>query len=95
MTGIVFAKFTKPTHRAKTILFSNNALITMRNGAFYMLCRVADLRPTHLIESHISGYVVRKETTEEGEVCICWIFFKGKGFYTEILTGDPPSPVCD
>jgi len=67
VTGIVFAKFTKPTHRAKTILFSKNALITMRNGAFYLLCRVADLQPTHLIESHISAYVVRKEVTEEGE----------------------------
>ena len=68
MTGIVFAKFTKPTHRAKTVLFSKNALVTMRNGAFYLLCRVADLRPTHLIESHISGYVVRRQVTEEGEV---------------------------
>ena len=68
MTGIVFAKFTKPTHRAKTILFSKNALITMRNGAFYLLCRVGDLRPTHLIESHISAYVVRREVTQEGEV---------------------------
>lgn len=67
MTGIVFAKFTKPTHRAKTILFSNNALVTMRNGAFYLLCRVGDLQPTHLIESHISAYMVRRSITEEGE----------------------------
>jgi len=67
MTGIVFAKFTKPTHRAKTIIFSNNSLVTMRNGAFYLLCRVGDLRPTHLIESHISAYMVRKSVTEEGE----------------------------
>jgi len=67
MTGIVFAKFTKPTHRAKTIMFSKHALVTMRNGAFYLLCRVGDLRPTHLIESHISGYVVRNQVTEEGE----------------------------
>ena len=49
MTGIVFAKFTKPTHRGKTIVFSRAALVTMRNGVFYLLCRVADLRPTHLI----------------------------------------------
>jgi len=67
MTGIVFAKFTKPTHRGHSLLFSKNALITMRNGAFYLLCRVADLRPTHLIESHISAYVVRREVTAEGE----------------------------
>ena len=55
MTGIVFAKFTKPAHRGKTIVFSDNALVTMRNGAFYLLCRVGDLRPSHLLESHISG----------------------------------------
>jgi len=67
MTGIVFAKFTKPTHRAKTIIFSENALVTMRNGAFYLLCRVGDLQPTHLIESHISAYMVRRSVTDEGE----------------------------
>jgi len=67
ITGIMFAKFTKPTHRGKTIIFSRNALVTLRNGHFFLLCRVADLRPTHLIESHISAYVVRRETTEEGE----------------------------
>ena len=44
MAGIVFAKFTKPANRAETILFSKNALISMRNGAFYLLCRIGDLR---------------------------------------------------
>jgi len=44
MAGIVFAKFTKPTSRAATILFSKNALITLRNGSFYLVVRLADLR---------------------------------------------------
>ena len=44
MAGIVFAKFTKPANRAETLLFSKNALITMRNGSFYLMCRIADLR---------------------------------------------------
>ena len=44
MAGIVFAKFTKPTKRAETILFSKNALITLRNGNFYICCRIGDLR---------------------------------------------------
>ena len=55
----------------------------MRNGSFYLLCRVGDLRPTHLIgrfslqsdpfttfqssESHVSAYIVKREVTEEGE----------------------------
>jgi len=67
MAGIVFAKFTKPTNRAETILFSKNALISMRNGAFYLVCRIGDLRQTHLLESHVSGQMVKKEITEEGE----------------------------
>lgn len=79
MTGIVFAKFTKPTHRGKTIVFSRSALVTMRNGVFYLLCRVADLRPTHLIESHVSAYMVRKSQTEEGETIPHHLFAIGFG----------------
>jgi len=68
MAGIVFAKFTKPTSRGETIMFSKNALISMRNGALYLLVRVGDLRPTHLIECHVSAHFLSKEMTEEGEV---------------------------
>ena len=67
MAGILFAKFIKPTGRAETIMFSKNALITLRNGAFYLVVRLADLRPTHLIECHVSGHFSTMETTEEGE----------------------------
>ena len=79
MTGIVFAKFTKPTHRGKTIVFSSKALVTMRNGVFYLLTRVGDLRPTHLIESHVSAYMVRKSRTEEGETIPHHLFAIGFG----------------
>jgi hypothetical protein len=44
MAGIVFAKFTKPTMRAETILFSKNALITLRNSSLFLVCRIGDLR---------------------------------------------------
>jgi len=65
--GIVFAKFTKPTSRAETILFSKNALITLRNGCYYLVLRLGDLRPSHLIECHVSGHFISSATTEEGE----------------------------
>jgi len=68
MAGIVFAKFTKPSHRGETIMFSKNALISLRNGSLYLLVRLADLRPSHLIECHVSGHFLAKNTTEEGEV---------------------------
>ena len=41
MAGIVFAKFTKPTHRGETIMFSRNALISRRNGDLYLMVRLA------------------------------------------------------
>ena len=44
MAGILFAKFTKPTMRAETFIFSKNALITLRNGSLYLLVRIGDLR---------------------------------------------------
>ena len=43
MAGIVFAKFTKPTHRGETIMFSRNALISRRNGDLYLMVRLAHL----------------------------------------------------
>jgi len=68
MAGIVFAKFTKPTYRAETIMFSKNALITLRNGSLYLVCRIGDMRQRHLLESHVSGHMIHKITTEENEV---------------------------
>ena len=64
MAGIVFAKFTKPTSRAETIMFSRNALITMRNGWLYLVVRVADLRSTRLIGCVVTGQLVSHTTTE-------------------------------
>lgn len=37
MAGIIFAKFTVPRNRGETIVFSKNAVITMRNGSLYLV----------------------------------------------------------
>jgi hypothetical protein len=34
--------------RAETIMFSKNALVTMRNGCLYLLARVGDIRFTFI-----------------------------------------------
>lgn len=67
MAGIIFAKFTVPRARAETIVFSKNAVITLRNGALYLLCRVSDLRKSSLLEAHVRMVCIKKEITEEGE----------------------------
>ena len=68
MAGIIFAKFTVPRARGETIVYSKNAVITLRNGALYLLCRVSDLRKSSLLEAHVRMLFVHKEVTEEGEV---------------------------
>ena len=57
MAGIVFAKFTKPTNRAETILFSTNALITLRNGSYYLSCRIGDMRQVHFVNKQTYGLI--------------------------------------
>ena len=69
MAGIIFAKFAIPAARSETIIFSKNAAITMRNGALYLLCRVADLRENSLLEAHVRMiYIKDQEITDEGVV---------------------------
>jgi len=67
MVGIVFAKIMMPISQSDTIIFSKNALITMRNGYLYLLVRLGDRRPKHLVECHISGHFLTSVTTYEGE----------------------------
>jgi len=67
LAGIFFAKFTKPTSRGETVMFSKNALISMRDGVLYLLVRLGDLRQSHLLECHVSGHFLSKKTTPEGE----------------------------
>ena len=67
MAGIIFAKFTVPRKRGQTIVFSKNAVITQRNGALYLICRVCDLRKSSLLEAHVRMVIIKKEVTDEGE----------------------------
>jgi potassium inwardly-rectifying channel subfamily J len=48
MAGIVFAKLARPKCRTNTILFSNNAVITKRNGHLYLLVRKRNIIKPYL-----------------------------------------------
>ena len=49
-----------------------NALITMRNGALYLLVRLADLRMKHLIECHVNGHFLMKVIQKTPETSCKW-----------------------
>ncbi|OCT70414.1 ATP-sensitive inward rectifier potassium channel 1 [Xenopus laevis] len=70
MCGAILAKISRPKKRGKTITFSKNAVISKRGGKLCLLIRVANLRKSLLIGSHIYGKLLRTTVTPEGETII-------------------------
>ncbi|CAL1572862.1 unnamed protein product [Knipowitschia caucasica] len=70
MCGVILAKISLPKKRAKTVTFSNTAAICLKNGRLCLLIRVANLRKTLLIGSHIYGKLVRTSAPADGEATL-------------------------
>lgn len=68
MSGIIFTKMTLPNKRAQTVMFSKNAVISLRDGFLCLMFRVGDLRKDHIFETEIKVLLVRTLRTFEGEV---------------------------
>ena len=68
MTGLVFAKLSRPKKRAETLLFSKTALICKRDGQMCLVFRVGDMRKSHIVEAHVRAIMIKKRITQEGEV---------------------------
>jgi inward rectifier potassium channel len=64
VTGLVFAKFARPTAR---IIFSDRALVTMRDGVPSFVFRMGNLRRNQIVEARARVVLARQETTPEGE----------------------------
>ena len=67
MAGIIFAKFTIANKRSKTIVFSKNAVVHLRDGALWLTVQIADLQKRSLLEAHIRMILVQNKETLEGE----------------------------
>lgn len=63
-TGLVFAKFARPTAR---VLFSKVAVITTFDGRPALLFRVANERANQIVEAQLNVALVLDEVTAEGE----------------------------
>lgn len=68
MTGIIFAKMTRPTKRMQTLLFSKNAVISLRDGFLCLMFRVGDIRKDRIIDAQIKVIFVETFRTREGEL---------------------------
>ncbi|XDV54594.1 hypothetical protein PO909_022845 [Leuciscus waleckii] len=70
MCGLILAKISLPKRRAKTVTFSETAVICLWKGNLCLQIRVANLRKTLLIGSHIYGKLLQTTITPEGETII-------------------------
>ncbi|KAH3872172.1 G protein-activated inward rectifier potassium channel 3-like [Dreissena polymorpha] len=80
MTGIVFAKLSRPKKRAETLMFSKNGCICKQDGELCLLFRVGDMRKSHIVEAHIRGVVIKRKITKEGEVLPLYQFDVDLGY---------------
>jgi inward rectifier potassium channel len=64
MTGLVFAKFSRPTARVR---FCIKAVVSPRNGVPSMMFRMANLRGNRIVEADIHVVLAWDDVTLEGE----------------------------
>jgi inward rectifier potassium channel len=64
MTGLMFAKFSRPTAR---VLFSRNMVVAPRNGKPTLMFRMANERANDIIEASFRLTVLKPEVSAEGE----------------------------
>uniref|UniRef100_G3PCN3 ATP-sensitive inward rectifier potassium channel 14 n=1 Tax=Gasterosteus aculeatus TaxID=69293 RepID=G3PCN3_GASAC len=65
--GAVMAKIAKPKKRNETLIFSDTAVVALRDGKLCMMWRVGNLRKSHLVEAHVRAQLLKPRVTEEGE----------------------------
>jgi len=69
MVGLVFAKLARPKHRARTVVFSKNAVILERDGKLCLVFRVGDMRDdSFIVGTQLSAKIIRRKCTAEGEM---------------------------
>nr|XP_057941327.1 ATP-sensitive inward rectifier potassium channel 14 [Doryrhamphus excisus]XP_057941328.1 ATP-sensitive inward rectifier potassium channel 14 [Doryrhamphus excisus] len=65
--GAVMAKIAKPKKRNETLVFSETAVVALRDGKLCMMWRVGNLRKSHLVEAHVRAQLLKSRVTAEGE----------------------------
>uniref|UniRef100_A0A0K2U9Y5 ATPsensitive inward rectifier potassium channel 12like [Bombyx mori] n=1 Tax=Lepeophtheirus salmonis TaxID=72036 RepID=A0A0K2U9Y5_LEPSM len=69
MVGLVFAKLSRPKHRANTVVFSKNGIVCERDKQMCMIFRVGDMRhDSFIVGAQISLKLIRRRGTMQGEI---------------------------
>jgi inward rectifier potassium channel len=65
ITGITFTRFARPSPR---VLFSNRAVLALRDGVPHLMIRMANWRRNRVVEARLSVVLLVTERTREGEM---------------------------
>jgi inward rectifier potassium channel len=63
MTGLVFARFSRPRAR---LIFANNPVVAMHNGALTLMMRIANARNNFISDASAKLWVIRGNISTEG-----------------------------
>jgi inward rectifier potassium channel len=64
ITGLTFTKFARPTAK---VLFSRNAVISVRDGVPHLMFRMANWRHNQVSEARVGAVIMLLERTREGD----------------------------
>lgn len=60
--GLIFARISRATSRASTIIFSGRGVIRRLHGKLYFMFQTCELRKHQLVEAHVRMYAMKTET---------------------------------
>ena len=66
----MFVKISQPNKRAETLVFSKNAVISLRDDRLCLMFRVGDLRSSHIVGANMRAKLIKSKQTQEGEASI-------------------------
>lgn len=61
LLGVIFNRMSRGSPRAKTILFSDRAVVRKIRGRYHLMFQVCEMRKHALVEAHVRMYCVRKD----------------------------------
>ncbi|CAL8304495.1 unnamed protein product [Merluccius merluccius] len=67
LIGCMFIKMSQPKKRAETLMFSQHAVISQRDGRLCLMFRVGNLRNSHMVSAQIRCKLIKSRQTPEGE----------------------------
>lgn len=68
--GAVMAKIAKPKKRNETLVFSDTAVVALRDGKLCIMWRVGNMRKSHLVEAHVRAQLLKVSGQKDKEAVV-------------------------